>query len=189
MAKTFQPLPLTSWQETRDTLANYTRFVRRIRQFNSPHQKHYWHVSLRPTTTGLTTTPIRTTDGIIYELEFDLTHHVLQVKTSRGELREIPLQGQSPKQFKEQSVAALAELGMYPEYDDEEFNEDVSAVYDKTAVAANSGSRSGLTNCSVTSAPLRSLKSSAMVPTAWRCSSDVSLIHTSIDDLGELLIS
>jgi hypothetical protein len=135
MAKTFLPLPLDSWQATRDTLAGYTRFVRRIRQFNSPHQKHSWHVSLRPTTTGLTTTPIRCPDGTIYELEFDLTRHLLRVKTSTGEVREIALHGQSVKQFKEQTLAALADLGIFPDYDAEEFNDDTPGVYDKTAVS------------------------------------------------------
>ena len=134
MATTFQPLPLTGWQETRDTLAGYARFVRRIRQCNTPHQKHFWHVSLRPTTTGLTTTPIRAVDGTIYELEFDLTRHVLLVKTSKGDVREVALTGQSRKAFKEQTLAALAELGISPEYDLDEFNDDTPGVYDKTAV-------------------------------------------------------
>ena len=135
MAKTFQPLPLGAWQETRDTLAGYTQFVRRIRQYNTPAQKHYWHVSLRPTTTGLTTTPIRTPEGVIYELEFDLTRHVLLLKTSQGRVREIALQGQSPKQFTTQTVAALAELGIQPDYDAEEFSDDTAGVYDQTAVS------------------------------------------------------
>lgn len=135
MATTFQPLPLFEWQETRDTLAGYARFVRRIRQYNTPHQKHYWHVSLRPTTTGLTTTPIRAADGTIYELEFDLTHHVLLVKTSKGDVREIPLYGQSPRAFKEETLAALAELGINPEHNEDEFNNETPGTYDKTAVS------------------------------------------------------
>lgn len=135
MATTFQPLPLFEWQETRDTLADYARFVRRIRQYNTPHQKHYWHVSLRPTTTGLTTTPIRAADGTIYELEFDLTHHVLLVKTSKGDVREIPLYGQSPRAFKEETLAALAELGINPEHNEDEFNNETPGTYDKTAVS------------------------------------------------------
>ena len=136
MAITFQPLPLAEWQETRDTLADYARFVRRIRQYNTPQQKHYWHVSLRPTTTGLTTTPIRAADGTIYELEFDLSHHVLLVKTSQGDVREVPLYGQSPRAFKEETLAALVDLGINPESDEDEFNEERPGVYDKTAVSA-----------------------------------------------------
>lgn len=135
MATTFQPLPLVEWQETRDTLSDYARFVRRIRQYNTPHQKHFWHVSLRPTTTGLTTTPIRAADGTIYELEFDLTHHVLLIKTSKGDVREVPLYGQSPRAFKEETLAALAELGINPEYNEDEFNDETPGTYDRTAVS------------------------------------------------------
>jgi hypothetical protein len=135
MTKAFQPLPLSTWRKTRDTLAGYTRFVRRIRQFNSAKEKHYWHVSLRPTATGLTTTPIRSQEDIIYELEFDLTKHLLEANTSQGERREVPLLGQSPKQFKEETLAALAELGIQPTYDEQEFNDEAPGAYDETAVS------------------------------------------------------
>lgn len=135
MNEAFQPLPLSAWQDTRDTLADYTRFVRRIRQFNSPPQKHYWHISLRPNATGLTSTPIRTPEGIIYELEFDFTEHVLRLKTSHGDQLEVPLLGQSAKQFKEETLAMLAELGIKPKYDEQEFNDDTARTYDETAVA------------------------------------------------------
>ncbi len=134
MASSFQPLPLAQWQATRDTLAGYTQFVRRIRLFNTPPQKHWWHVSLRPTATGLTTTPIRAANGTIYELTFDLTRHLLLIRTSRGDLREVSLRGQSPKVFKEETLAALADLDIFPAYDQEEFTGVADGVYDQTAV-------------------------------------------------------
>jgi hypothetical protein len=135
MANAFQPLPLSTWRETRDTLAGYARFLRRIRQFNSPPQKHYWHISLRPTATGLNTTAIRSAEGIIYEIELDLTKHVLMVKTSSGERREVPLLGQSPKQFKEETLAVLANLGVQPAYGEQEFHDETPGTYDETAVS------------------------------------------------------
>ena len=135
MVKAFQPLPLSTWRETRDTLAGYARLLRRIRQFNSPPQKHYWHISLRPTASGLNTTPIRSSEGIIYELELDLTKHVLKVKTSTGERREVPLLGQSPKRFKEETLAVLANLGIHPAYGEREFQEEMPGTYDETAVS------------------------------------------------------
>lgn len=136
MATNFPPLPLDEWRATRDTLAEYARFVRRIRQHNTPHQRHWWHVSLRPTATGLTTTPIRAEDGTIYELAFDLTRHLLMINTGVGEMRGVPLQGQSVKQFKEQTLSALAELGISPAYDHAEFRDDAPGVYDQAAVAS-----------------------------------------------------
>ncbi len=134
MATSFQPLPLSEWQPTRDTIADYARLVRRIRQYNTPHQKHWWHVSLRPTTTGLTTTPIRAEDGTIYELGFDFTRHVLLVKTSTGEVCEVALCGQSPKAFKEDVLAALADLGINAQCKEDEFNDDSPGAYDKSAI-------------------------------------------------------
>lgn len=135
MVTPFQALPLGPWRETRDTIAGYARFLRRIRQYNTPPQKHYWHVSLRATAAGLTTTPIRDESGLIYALEFDYLAHLLHVQTSAGERREVALHGQSVKAFKEETLAALSELGITPAQDAAEFNDNSAGAYDKTAVA------------------------------------------------------
>lgn len=135
MAQSFKPLPLSGWKATRDTVAEYTRLARTIRRENTPQQKHFWHVSLRPSTTGLTTTPIRTVDGKIYELEFSFPKHVLRIRTSEGSERDIPLRGQSIKAFRDELFMELDALGIKAHCDNKLYNDETPGEYDAAAVA------------------------------------------------------
>ena len=103
---TFPPLPLASWQPTRDTIRAYTQVMSRIRRALTPSQKHWWHISLRTAAAGLTTTPIPAGDQT-FELLLDLTHHRLLLTTSRGQRRDFPLTGQSVQTFMQQTLALL----------------------------------------------------------------------------------
>jgi hypothetical protein len=135
MTKDFAPLPLAGWQATRDTIAGYAKLLRSIRRADTPHQKHWWHVSLRATATGLTTTPIPAEDQTIYEMQMDLTRHLLLITTNDGRSAAIPLHGQSLKTFRDETMAALAALGITPRFDQGPFEEDRPGTYDRTAVA------------------------------------------------------
>ena len=132
---TFPPLPLAAWQSTRDTISQYAQVIGKIRRALTPHQKHWWHVSLRTSATGFTTTPIPSGDQT-FELLLDFTHHRLLVVSSHGQRRDFPLTGQSVLAFKNQTMEILAELGIYPEIDHELFSSDTAGTYDQTAVAA-----------------------------------------------------
>jgi hypothetical protein len=130
---TFPPLPLDSWQATRDTIAGYAQVIGKVRRALTPHQKHWWHVSLHTSASGLTTTPIPSTDQT-FELLLDFTHHRLLITTSHGQRRDFPLTGQSVHAFKNQTLEILAELGISPEIDHDLFSDDSASTYDKTAV-------------------------------------------------------
>jgi len=129
----FPPLLLSEWQTTRDTITVYAQVIGKIRRALTPHQKHWWHVSLRVASSGLTTTPIPAGDKT-FELLLDFTHHRLLLTTSHGERRDFPLTGQSAKAFKDETLAALAELGFEPQIDEDLFNNDSAGTYDKVAV-------------------------------------------------------
>ena len=129
----FPPLPLSGWQATRDTIHGYASLTGEIRSAYAPHQKHYWHVSLHCTASGLTTSPIPAGDQT-FELLLDFTHHQLLVSTSHGQQRELPLTGQSLHAFKAQTLAILAKMGINPEIDQQLFTETARGTYDKTAV-------------------------------------------------------
>lgn len=135
MAATFEPMPLVQWQPTRDTLSRYAQLLRTIRRENTPPQKHWWHVSLRLSTTGFTTSPIRDEQGLIYELVLDLTRHEARVITSTGHFRTITLHGQSSKAFRSEVFTAFAGLGIKAHCDRELFDDDSPGAYDKTAVS------------------------------------------------------
>jgi hypothetical protein len=134
MAKSFQPLPLSNWKATRDTITGYTQLARTIRRENTPQQKHFWHVSLRLSCTGLTTTPIRTANGTIYELEFDFPRHLARITTSEGKQRGIPLSGQSIRQFRNEVLTALDELNIVAHCDRDLYDDNTPGEYDRTAV-------------------------------------------------------
>ena len=66
-------MPVSSWQDTRDTLHLYTQVVGKVRLALSPWLNHGWQVPLYVTARGLGTTPMPTRrDGHdVFELEFD----------------------------------------------------------------------------------------------------------------------
>lgn len=134
MSRTFPPLPLDRWRETRDTLHGYARLLGKIRRAETPPQKHWWHASLRAAVSGLTTTPIRSGD-LTYALTLDLTHHHLLLQTSHGQRVSIPLEGQSLLALRDAVLTGMAELGLQmPGFNLAEFADETAGTYDRGAV-------------------------------------------------------
>ena len=85
---------------TRRALHSYARVLGDWLKSCRPQRKHWWHASLRPSLTGLTTGVVHA--GIDFELELNLRENLLCARTSVGaDLREA-LDGQS--------VAELAQV-------------------------------------------------------------------------------
>ncbi|NHZ71846.1 MAG: hypothetical protein GWP17_02020 [Aquificales bacterium] len=131
---TFPPLPLDSWQPTRDTIRSYAQIIGKVRRAFAPRQKHWWHISLHTTATGLTTTPLLA-GGLIIELQLDFCDHRLLISTNQGERLEVPLEGQSPAEFCTEVCDALAIWHIYPDASLTDFEDDTPGTYEKTAVA------------------------------------------------------
>lgn len=131
---TFPPLPLDNWQPTRDTIQSYAQVIGKVRRAFAPPQKHWWHISLHTTATGLTTTPILV-NNIILELQLDFCDHQLLISTNQGERLEIPLEGQSPTEFCTEVCDALSTWDIYPDSNQVNFEDDKPGVYEKTAVS------------------------------------------------------
>jgi hypothetical protein len=102
-------LPLTEWQDTRDTLHLWTQIVGKIRLGLTPMINHWWHVPLYVSARGLTTSLMHTA-GRGLEIEFDFVHHVLELRTTDGHVRHVALQPRSVASFFAATVAALDEL-------------------------------------------------------------------------------
>jgi len=100
----------------------------------TPKQKHWWHISLRVISVGISTTPIPAGNKTV-QLILDFTIHRLFILTSHGERHEIPLQGQSASAFCTEVLDALAELNIKPAIDRTLFADDTARVYDETAVS------------------------------------------------------
>jgi hypothetical protein len=132
ISKMFPPLPLTEWQATRDSIQGYAQVVGKIRRAMTPHQRHWFHVNLRTAGLGLTTTPIRA-GNITFEMLLDFTGHQLVISTSQGGWAEVDLDGQSAREFFDETVAALEDLGIEVNLDREQFS-DQDGMYDPDMV-------------------------------------------------------
>jgi hypothetical protein len=104
-------LPYAAWKDTRDTLHLWTQVVGKVRLALTPWLNHSWHVVLYVTARGLTTSPIPWRGGSI-QIDFDFIDHVLWVRTSGGQFRQIMLKPTSVAEFYEDVMIALRELGV-----------------------------------------------------------------------------
>jgi hypothetical protein len=104
-------LPYAAWKDTRDTLHLWTQVVGKIRLTLTPWLNHSWHVALYVTARGLTTSPIPWRGGD-FQIDFDFIDHVLWVRLSDGQFRQVMLKPMSVAEFYEDLMIALRELGI-----------------------------------------------------------------------------
>ena len=104
-------LPYPAWRDTCATLHLWTQIVGKIRLALTQWLNHSWHVTLYVSARGLTTSPIPY-GARAFEIEFDFIRHVLQITTSDGAERRVPLRAQSVADFYAATLAALGELGI-----------------------------------------------------------------------------
>jgi hypothetical protein len=103
-------LPLEEWESTYRTLHMWTQIVGKIRLALTPLENHYWNVALYVSTRGLTTSPIPYR-GRTFEIQFDLVHHRLELKTAEAE-RAMPLSPKSVAAFYRELFSLLHAVGI-----------------------------------------------------------------------------
>lgn len=131
------PLILNDWIATRDTLHKYSQMVSKLREKMSPPNPHWWHISLRVSEAGLTTTPIpkdKNTPGQTFEVIFDLVNHHLVIESNFREVKRIKLTGQSLCALCEETCSLLHDIGIVLPIDKELFDDGKSGVYDAEAI-------------------------------------------------------
>lgn len=107
------PLPLAPWQPTKETLHRYCQMVGKVRLALHPFKVHWWHVTLRLDTTGLTTGPVPLGDGRLAEVRLDLVEHYCEVRDSAGEQVRFPLRpALACADFHDQLFGALRAIGI-----------------------------------------------------------------------------
>ncbi|HEY2331252.1 MAG TPA: DUF5996 family protein [Acidimicrobiales bacterium] len=104
-------LALSGWGDTRDTLHMWLQIVGKVRMQLTPLVNHWWNVPLYVSSRGLTTSLMPTDRGGL-EIEFDFIDHVLQLRTTEGDVRHVPLEPQSVATFYRSTMAALDGLGI-----------------------------------------------------------------------------
>ena len=104
----FPPIPLASWQDTKQTLHRFCQVVGKIRLAASARRNHWWNVPFHLTGRGITTRPMDqagTQPG--FTIDFDFLDHQLRISTLDGRAAAVPLQGQSVASFHDQTLQAL----------------------------------------------------------------------------------
>ena len=104
-------LPYAAWADTAATLQLWTQIVGKIRLALTPWLNHSWHVALYVTTRGLTTSPMPYGARSL-QIDFDFVDHVLWLRLSDGQFRQLALKPMSVAEFYAGMMTALKELGI-----------------------------------------------------------------------------
>jgi hypothetical protein len=104
-------LTISDWEGTKDALHLWTQVVGKVRLALAPMVNHWWQVPLYVSARGLTTSLMHTGD-IGLEIEFDFIDHRLELRTTDGSRRHVPLKPQSVAEFYAATMSALGELGV-----------------------------------------------------------------------------
>jgi hypothetical protein len=111
-AAAWPDLTLSRWQDTRDTLHLWTQVVGKVRLALDPMINHWWQVSLSVSARGLTTSLMHAgARGL--EIEFDFVDHALDLRTTDGAGRRVPLEPRSVASFYQATMSALDDLGVH----------------------------------------------------------------------------
>ncbi|MDQ1490056.1 MAG: hypothetical protein QOJ23_2570 [Actinomycetota bacterium] len=111
MSEPWPDLTLAGWEDTRDTLHMWTQVVGKVRLALEPMINHWWQVTLYVSARGLTTSLMPAGDRGL-EIEFDFVDHVLDLRTTDGARRQVPLEPRSVASFYQATMAALADIGV-----------------------------------------------------------------------------
>jgi hypothetical protein len=103
-------LDLTGSQETLEAVHLWTQVVGKVRLELEPMVNHWWQVPLYVSARGLTTSLMHA-GGLGLEMEFDFVDHRLDIRTTEGVTRSVPLAAGSVADFYAATMAALTDVG------------------------------------------------------------------------------
>ena len=104
-------LPYEEWSDTLDTLHMVLQILGKVRVALSPKEPEWAHITLSVTARGLTTGPVPSNVGL-FDVEADLLHHEVVVRTADGEEERVPLRARPVAEFWTDFLAALRKLGV-----------------------------------------------------------------------------
>ena len=107
----WSPLPSDDWLDTLETLHLWTQVVGKVRMAHAPWLNHSWSVPLYVSPRGLRTSLVPY-GGEGFELAFDVVGHDLELTTTTGEVRRIPLENRTVADFHAAVLDAMASVGM-----------------------------------------------------------------------------
>lgn len=105
-------LPLAEWRATCDTLHMYAQIAGKIRLALAPNEPEWAQVPLYVTARGLTTSVMPIGDRV-FEIDFDLIAHKVDVAVSDGQMRSIALlPPRGVADFYQEFMSTLGALGI-----------------------------------------------------------------------------
>jgi Family of unknown function (DUF5996) len=108
-------LPLSQWQQTRDTLQLWLQMIGKIRLQNTSFINHWWNVPLYLTARGLTTSLMQHPGGESFQIDLDLHEHRLEISTASGSRRVRELRSVPVPEFYRDLMELLDDLGLHTE--------------------------------------------------------------------------
>jgi hypothetical protein len=103
-------LDLSRSQETMEAVQLWTQIVGKVRLELEPMVNHWWQVPLYVSARGLTTSLMHA-EGLGLEIEFDFIEHRLDIRTTHGATRSVPLAPGRIADFYAATMQALSDLG------------------------------------------------------------------------------
>jgi hypothetical protein len=116
MVGVWPELPYLAWKDTCATLQLWTQIAGKVRLALTPWLNHSWHVTFRVSARGLTT-PLISSDGHNFQIEFDFLDHVLWIRTAEGHVRQLMLRPMPVAELYGELLHCLAQLGIVPRID------------------------------------------------------------------------
>ncbi len=104
-------LPYDESVDTLDTLHMVLQIVGKVRVARSPKEPEWAHITLYVSARGLTTGPVPSNVGL-FDVEVDLLHHEVVVRTADGEAERVPLEARPVAEFWTDFNRALEKHGI-----------------------------------------------------------------------------
>lgn len=115
-------LDADEWERVRDGMQAYARVLGKIRGTVAPHQKHFWHSSLRTHARGLTTTNIPTSWGA-FEIRLDFYDGHATLISSTGKAGRLSLPNLTARRLATLFLAKLDEWSIELDFTPEAFDD------------------------------------------------------------------
>jgi hypothetical protein len=103
-------LPYAHWRDTALTFHLWTQVIGKLRLALTHWVNHGWNVPLYVNCRGIGTSPMSLPDGRLLEIDFDLVHHALLIRTSDGDEHGFALAPMTVAEFHRRVMAQLEAL-------------------------------------------------------------------------------
>ena len=104
-------LPYDEWKDTYATLHLWSQVVGKIALSQAPAINHSWGIALQLTARGLATRALPHGDRT-FQIEFDFIDHALDIRTSDGDRRRLPLEPRAVAAFYSQVTRLLEQMAL-----------------------------------------------------------------------------